>query len=511
MIDVRSTFENTEILLTGGNGFLGKVIIALLLDRYPRIGRLHVAMRPRRGRSAAERFEQDVLRSPPLEGIVERLGAEFIERKIVVWDVDLKQRFLGLKEQQIDAWRGRIGLIINCAGLVEFFPPVEESLEANVDSLSTLAETAKRIGAKLLHVSTCYVAGAADALIEESEPIAGFYPLRRGPDDSSFDHRLELERLRARAGELRRDTAKSPREISDALVDLGRRRAARWGWVNTYTYAKSLGEQMLEADPEAEFSIVRPAIVESSWSFPFPGWIEGGRTAAPLVLMALGGMRDWPARPELSLEVVPVDMVAGGILSVAALLLHGEAERVYQLAASESNPFEMERLLELLVEEARRRPLNGSNGASAPVGLNGGRRLRLLSAERSRAEAARLRGRARTVEEILRALSAGVQRIGLPGAAALKRKADAARTLALQSRFREQIIEQYLPFILENRYCFEAANIREGRLKLSAEDRRKLPWAPEEIDWRKYWRENQIGGILKWVQPESVRNWSFQI
>ena len=87
----------------------------------------------------------------------------------------------------------------------------------------------------------------------------------------------------------------------------------------------------------------------------------------------------------------------------------------------------------------------------------------------------------------------------------------ALRTLGLQSRFRDQTMDQYLPFILENRYVFETHNIRAAYKLLSQADREKLPWGPETIDWPEYWRENQIGGIRKWVQPEAVRNWSFQI
>ena len=60
-------------------------------------------------------------------------------------------------------------------------------------------------------------------------------------------------------------------------------RAQQWGWPNTYTYTKSLGEQLTKkraADVGVPVSIVRPAIVESSMSFPFPGWNEGINTCA---------------------------------------------------------------------------------------------------------------------------------------------------------------------------------------------------------------------------------------
>jgi long-chain acyl-CoA synthetase len=497
VIDVTSTFSDAEILLTGGNGFLGKVILGMLLDRYPEVGRVHVLLRPRRDRTARERYQQEMLASPALRDLVKARGEAFFERKVQVWEGDAADPLCGLDPGQIADWHGRLKLILNCAGLVEFFPPVDQSLHANVESAEQLAALAKRVGAALLHISTCYVAGRADGLIEESEPIEGFYPLRQGPRDDDFDAAAEISRLRSRISEVTGGGDRDEREARAQLIELGRGRAERWGWVNTYTFTKSLAEQALMADKDLSLTIVRPAIVESALEFPFPGWVEGGRTAAPLVLMALGGMSNWPARPDLALEIVPVDMIAAGTLAAAAALLAGEAAPVYHLASADRNPFEMEPLLELLYSEAGRR------GAR----LRGA--LELLDETGYRKRIASLREAARRNEE---RLSRWAERLdGLPGAGWARNRAGDLRRAGLQWAFREDVIEQYLPFVLQNRYIFEAQNIRETYAKLSPEDQKRLPWKPEAIDWPSYWRKNQIEGVLKWVQPETVREWSFQI
>ena len=489
-------------MLTGGNGFLGKVLIGLLLDRYPEVGKLHILLRPRRNRTSEERFREEVLESPALRDLVARLGPAFLAEKVRVWEGDAARPFCGLEPGQIEGWQGRLDLILNCAGLVEFFPPVDESLRANVDSVEHLVELARWSGAKLLHVSTCYVAGRADGLIEETEPIEGFYPLRRGPDDRSFNAPAELARLREAVERLTAGGTRRDRDTLDQLTTLGRERAEQWGWVNTYTYSKSLGEQVLAASEGVSWTIVRPAIVESALRFPFPGWVEGGRTAAPLVLMALSGLRDWPVRRDLSLEIVPVDLIGAGIWIAAAALLQGQAAPVYQLAGSDVNPYEMERLLPLLASEARRRAQSGAK----PRGP-----LRLLSTAQYRERIRTLRRRADTAERNSTTLARLLEQWGLPGSGALRERATAGRRLALQASFREQVLEQYVPFTAENRYLFEAASIRRTVGELRPEDREKLPWDPERIDWPRYWRENQIEGVLKWVQPEAVRDWSFQI
>ncbi len=516
LVNVATTLEQHEILLTGGSGFLGKVLLALLLDRYPSLKHLHVLVRPRGDATAEERFAREVLASPPLEEIVKRRGPAFVRDKITVWPGDAAQPNCAVDS---DSWADNVGLILNCAGLVEFFPRLDVSLHANVDSVEHLCGLARRVGAKLLHVSTCYVSGEGDGLVEETEPIVGFYPRRVGAEDVSFDAHTDLADCRRRISQIREAyTARgrgsddeSARELTERLTELGRRRAARWGWVNTYTYAKSLGEQVLAGRADLDYAIVRPAIVESSLRFPFPGWIEGGRTSAPLLLMALGGMTDWPARRDIPLEIVPVDLAASAILAVSALLLNGRHESVYQIGTADVNPFELEPLIELLCREARKPGPNGHRRAGVPFWLQPRSKPRFLSEHEARIGRERLRQRLEKAQAVAGAVHEFADRVKLPGRAALGNWAASLRTFGLQINFREQTIEQYLPFIQRNRYIFEAHHIRAAYQRITEADRRLLPWDPEQIDWTEYWTHNQIEGIRKWIQPEAVRDWSFKI
>ena len=493
LADLSSLLREQEILLTGANGFLGKVVLAMLLDRFPHVRRVHVLVRARPGLPSNERFVREVLDAPPLRPLLERFGRDRIASRVNVLSGDASSPLVGLEPSQVRELSQHVGLVLNCAGLVDFFAPVDLSLRANVDSVERLLGLCAEIDAKLLHVSTCYVAGEADGLIEETEPIRGFYPRRKGQSDSRFAAVDELAECRESATEISRGLEGTAR--AEALTELGRVRAARWGWVNTYTYTKSIGEQVLDLQDEVEFSIVRPAIVESALRYPFPGWIEGGRTAAPLVLMALGGLRDWPARPDVSLEIVPVDLVAAATLVVAGELLAGKAKPVYQLAVTDVNPYPLEDLIHLLCKEARG---NGSRPAKLPVWLDPWPRVQLMSS----IEAERRRRSRRARVNRVRKLLEGLGRRNL---------AAKLRILELQMGFHEETFRQYLPFIQDNRYVFEAGNIRDAVAGLSPEDKRALPWDPEAIAWPAYWRDCQIRGIRKWVQPEAVREWTFQL
>lgn len=549
--DVAQALHDSEILITGVNGFLGKVLLGLILDRFPDFKHLHVLLRGAANLSAEERFYRQTLGSPALEGVAkevrEERGEDFLRRKITIWPGDISQPNCGLDLSAIEGLEGRLGCIINCAGLVEFFPPIDEAFASNVDGVENVLALARQVGARLLHVSTCYVSGEADGLVEETEPVLGYYPHRKGLEDQSFAHEEELrycrDRIRqicesdeqyqsrakpgpapgAEAGTAPGAEPRRSRQATQRLIALGKQRAEHWGWVNTYTYSKSLGEQII-ASSDLNYAIVRPAIVESALRFPFPGWIEGGRTAAPLVLMALGGLRDWPVRRDIPLEVVPVDMVASAILVVAALLLEGRHDSVYQLGSADVNPIDLEAVVRLLHEESRRRRANGSarNGRQKAatvlverlVGAGGSGtrgRLRFLTAEAARARRTRLQERIGRAQNWIGRTGKVLERTRLPGQQQLSGWSATLRALGLRAGFREQTLEQYLPFVLYNRYIFESENIRAAYSLISEKDRQLLPWDPERIDWKDYWLNHQIKGIESWVQPGAVKEWTFRI
>ncbi len=507
-MDARETFRRHEILLIGANGFLGKVLLGMLLERFGDVGHLHILMRAKRQATARERFRREVLESPALAGIAGRLAPGLVEERVTVHEGELGEPDCGLSEETLEALAGRVGLVLNCAGLVEFFPPVDDAFASNVDGVAQVVGLAKRLGARLLHVSTCFVCGEAEGLIEESEPVLGFYPRRKGPRDHGFDHEREIRYMRERIREAYEAEGvargqRRPKELARRLVDLGWQRAAQWGWMNTYTYTKSLGEQVIAAAGGLEYTLVRPAIVEAALEFPFPGWVEGGRTAAPLVMMAMAGLRHWTVREDAPMEVVPVDLAASAILIAAVMLLNGKAERVYQVSTADVNPIYFGKLVHILYGEYRRQ---------RRAGLNGRRALRAGPVTGPRTltpERARLRGRRqqRALSRLHR-LASGLRRVaqqyGLPGAEALRRLATKLRAASLQAQVRDQALELYQPFMYDNRFVFEAENIRRAWRSLSEEDRRLLRWTPEQIDWERYWVENEVAGVQKWVQGAGV-------
>lgn len=55
-------------------------------------------------------------------------------------------------------------------------------------------------------------------------------------------------------------------------------RARSYGWQDTYAFSKAMGEMIIgNGRGDLPVVIVRPTVIESTSSQPFPGWIEGHR------------------------------------------------------------------------------------------------------------------------------------------------------------------------------------------------------------------------------------------
>ena len=316
---INNTYAGKHVLLTGSSGFLGKVWLGMMLERVPEIGRIYVLIRKKGLRPASDRFDKMVNSSFVFKNLHERHGAElsdFIGRRVEVIEGDVTLPNLGLNEADAARLKVKLDLIVNCAGLVDFNPDVRDALSTNVTGGLVAAEFTEQCkNAALLHVSTCYVVGNRSGLIEEA--VDSQYC----PTGVAFDPEEELSGLQERieqtiadmespAGQeaLKQDVLTKIRvrgldasnatlirnmthrerqqRLKSVLADVGEKRALELGWPNTYTYTKSLSEALIvKRHGQIRHTLFRPAIVESSLSYPFPGWNEGFNTCGPLTYL----------------------------------------------------------------------------------------------------------------------------------------------------------------------------------------------------------------------------------
>jgi long-chain acyl-CoA synthetase len=494
-ISAIDAFSNKTMLLLGCTGFVGKVLLAMVLDRFPELKHLVVQVRRKKNVSGEQRFYSEILQSPPLRPTVERIGERVVRQKVQVVEGDLDQPLCGISSDHLEQLKGKVDIVVNLAGVVDFDPPVNESFEPNVYGTQHLIELTRLLDARLVHVSTAYVAGKKNGRISEDEPIEGYFPRRIEGTYELLSIHDEMKWYEQFVRETRGSRSTNPRPVRERLREGGLQRADYWGWTNTYTYTKSIGEQLIAQTPELIYAIVRPAIVESSLRFPFPGWNEGFTTSAPLVLMGGEGVKGWPVRKDGPLEIIPVDIVAAGILIVTAAVLCGKHKRVYHLASADENPIMLPRLVAFLGMNSRYKHKHKKSGNRLANIWKAYVETQVITVESLQARRARLH---RGLDVIHAVLTLGKTLLGAERVGPyLKSLRDTRR----QIRAQEITLDKFLPFMFHNSFVFETRNIREAARMLTNEDLKRLRWDPESIDWADYWVNIHTKGIEKWIRP----------
>jgi len=494
-ISAIDAFSNKTVLLLGGTGFVGKVVLAMVLDRFPEIKHFILQVRRKKNTTGEQRFYSEVLKSPPLRSVVDRIGESVVLERVQVVEGDLDQPLCGISVENLEKLKGKVDVVVNLAGVVDFDPPVNESVEPNVYGMQHLIDLVKLLDARLVHVSTAYVAGKKNGRISEDTPIAGYFPRRGENEHEHFSVANELAWYEQFVKETRESRSTNPRPVRERLREGGLQRADRWGWTNTYTYTKSMGEQLLAQTEGLTYAIVRPAIVESSLRFPFPGWNEGFTTSAPLVLMGGEGVKGWPVRKDGPLEIIPVDIVASGILIITAAVLCGKHKRVYHLASADQNPIMFPRLVAFLGMNSRYKHKHKKSGSRLANIWKAYVDTHVITVESLQSRRARLH---RGLDVMHAGLTLGKTILGAEKVGPyLKRLRDTRR----QIRAQEITLDKFLPFLFHNSFIFETRNIREVAAMLTSEDLKRIRWDPETIDWADYWVNIHTKGIEKWIRP----------
>ena len=513
---VRSAMNGKHVLLIGVTGFIGKVWLVNTLMDLPEVGRIYLLIRRQKSNPAQKRFEKLIEESPVFDPLYERHGQkllQFIREKVHVIEGDVTQPGLGLETQIAADLRARLDLIINSSGLTDFNPDLRDALTTNVDaSLNVLDFIRESDHAGLVHLSTCYVAGAREGRIAEAVHIGD------APSGAEFDaerewqslHRL-VQETNARADsaevteELRRQAmvkehaAKNlhgaalenqirknrTRWLRQEMTEVGKRRAVELGWPNTYTLTKALAESLL-ATRGAGFpiAIVRPAIVESSTTQPFRGWNEGINTSASLSYLLGTFFRQLPTNERKRLDVVPVDAVCRGMTLIAAAVVARRHDLVYQLATSVTNPCDMRRSIEL-TSLAHRKHYRAQEGMEYWL------RLRFDAIPVSKERYNRMSAPAQRA--IIRTIQAIASPLPLKKAPLAKADRNLERV--------EKLIELFEPFILQNEHDFVADNVEKLSFALVPEERAEFAYDTAALDWWDYWINIHIHALRKWTYP----------
>jgi thioester reductase-like protein len=517
LLSVRRALAGKHVMLIGVTGFIGKVWLVNTLMELPEIGRIYLLIRRQKSNPALRRFEKLVEESPVFDPLYTRYGAElsrFLRDRVEVIEGDVCQPGLGLTPEVSQSLQKNLDLIINSSGLTDFNPDLRDALATNVDAAVNVTEFVRQSDhAGLLHLSTCYVAGARDGRVGETmrpdytpAGVAGFDAESEWRALHDFVKQAERLAESAEVTEELRQQALSKehaakdlggaalenqirknrfRWLREYLTDSGMKRAAELGWPNTYTLTKSLAESLIaKCGVGLPIAVVRPAIVETSVQEPFVGWNEGINTSASLSYLLGTSFRQLPTNEKKRLDIIPVDSVCRGMTLIGAAIVERRHEPLYQLATSVTNPCDMRRSIELTSLAHRKH-------YRAQEGLEYWLRLRLDAIPVSKERYNRMSAPAQ------KAIVKSIQRVMSPLPLKKTPLVRAERNLEKV----EKLIKLFEPFILHNEHDFAADNVERLSYALPGDEKAAFGYDTRSIDWWDYWINIHIPALRKWTYP----------
>ena len=373
-----------KIAMTGVTGFIGEQMLWKFLTECPNT--TTAVLVRRKGSLSATQRVASLLKKKIFKDLVAEAGSveKLMADRIDVIEGDLPDA----PELPRD-----IDVMVHCAGDVSFDPPIDAAFKTNVLGVKALLkrfrESCSDENGNLVrvphyvHISTAYTAGRRRGPIPEAAhphevdyeaetraalAMTDLVEARSRTSEQLTALRKEAEKLHRRAGYLTtsEDTERRRLEwVKKELVAAGTERARSLGWTDVYTFAKAMGEVVVaDLCHDMQVSIVRPAIVESSLKYPYPGWIEGFKMADPIILAyGRGQLPEFPASPDAVIDIIPCDYVVNTIVAVCATQPKVGEPEFYHCSSGARNPLTFRGIYEHIRSYFSRHPYRDGQGS----------------------------------------------------------------------------------------------------------------------------------------------------
>ncbi|XP_046976795.1 putative fatty acyl-CoA reductase CG5065 [Vanessa cardui] len=331
-LSIKDFYRGKNILVTGGTGFMGKVLLEKLLYSIPDIGNIYVLMRPKKGKSVQQRYE-DMQRLP----LFDRLRNEkpSVLKKIKPLQGDVLFDNFGLSEKEIEILSDEISLVFHFAATLRLEAPLKDNVDMNTCGTQRALNVAKKFKNMLVfvHLSTafCY---PDYAVLEEKMHAPPVKP-------SEIMHLIEWM------------DEKQINLLTPSLLG---------PHPNCYTYSKRLAESLVEdAYNNLPTVIARPSIVCPAFKEPLAGWVDSLNGPVGLMLGAgKGVIRTMLCDGTLIAQVVPVDTAINAIIAIGMIegskTKKSEVMPIYNVNIGHQKPTTWGDVLKVAKDYARKFP-----------------------------------------------------------------------------------------------------------------------------------------------------------
>ncbi|CAH2089959.1 unnamed protein product [Euphydryas editha] len=315
-------YAGKSVFITGGTGFLGKVLIERLLSTCTDIESIYVLIRSKRGMKLEQRLRE--ITDAPIFDKLKSIKPNTI-KKIIPIEGDVSKPDLAIRTSDEQKLKDNVSVVIHSAANVNFLASFRTAMKINYEGTKNIIALGKKMKNLESFVYISSVFARADKLTIDEV----IYPrLRKEEEVYSFI-------------DMYGDDAKTTEKFL-------------CGSPNPYTMSKSLCENYLQENRGSmKTIIVRPSIVTPIIGEPLPGWCDSWVAAIGYFSDIIRGLTKVTyGHPNVVIDMIPVDYVSNLTIVAAARGNQSDDVLVYNSCSSSSNPISSQMINDLILEES---------------------------------------------------------------------------------------------------------------------------------------------------------------
>ncbi|XP_058122959.1 fatty acyl-CoA reductase wat-like [Anopheles ziemanni] len=307
---LKDFYTGKSVLLTGGSGFLGKLLIEKLVKCD--VAEILLILRHKKGVSPADRLEQLLDKEPVFVNYAK--NPQLYLAKIRVIEGDISEIGIGMANDDLAYVYEHTNIIVHAAADVRFDESLKESVQTNVRGTQEMLMIAEKC--RKLEIFTYISTAFSHCVLKQIDET--FY---EPPIDPSLLIKVSEKATDADDFEM----------LSKKIIE---------PWPNTYAFTKSLSEEIVRRYQEKlPIAIIRPSIITTTKEDPIAGWTDNLYGFNGVVCgAATGVLRIFHIHMDYKASIVPADTVINSTLAITwYAATHPGQEHVFN-CTTDDNP-----------------------------------------------------------------------------------------------------------------------------------------------------------------------------